>query len=115
MKKARCRSRKFDDVYRHHQSLTDDRVNSDHPDLKLSEHQMQFFVDFRRAKDALPPPYLFKEHPYLFPMMKSSRPVDLVQDAASDCSVVASLCALTARAERGHGKVTLAYSHIYIT
>jgi hypothetical protein len=28
-----------------------------------------------------------------------------VQDAATDCSVVASLCALVARGERGHAKV----------
>lgn len=33
--------------------------------------------------------------------------VDLVQDVTSDCSVVASLCALTARVERGHSNVRL--------
>lgn len=38
--------------------------------------------------------------------MSSSRPIDLVQDAASDCSVVASLCAGVARAERGHDQVS---------
>lgn len=37
--------------------------------------------------------------------MSSSRTIDLVQDAATDCSVVASLCALVARGERGHAKV----------
>lgn len=37
--------------------------------------------------------------------MSSSRSIDLVQDAASDCSVVASLCAGVARAERGHDQV----------
>ena len=33
--------------------------------------------------------------------------VDLVQDMTTDCSVVASLCAGTARAERGHARVGL--------
>ena len=31
--------------------------------------------------------------------------IDLVQDLTNDCSVVASLCAGTARAERGHPSV----------
>jgi hypothetical protein len=33
--------------------------------------------------------------------------VDLVQDITTDCSVVASLCAGTARASKGHGKVCI--------
>jgi hypothetical protein len=40
------------------------------------------------------------------PLMSSFRTVDLVQDAASDCSVVTSLCAAIARAERGHDQVS---------
>jgi calpain-7 len=39
-------------------------------------------------------------------VMSTSRPIDLVQDAATDCSVVASLCAGIARAERGHDEVS---------
>jgi hypothetical protein len=39
------------------------------------------------------------------PVMSSSQPMDLVQDAATDCSVVASLCAAVARHERGYEKV----------
>jgi len=31
--------------------------------------------------------------------------IDLVQDLTADCSVVASLCAITARTERGHPDV----------
>jgi hypothetical protein len=38
--------------------------------------------------------------------MSSSLTIDLVQDAASDCSVVTSLCAAVARAERGHEQVS---------
>lgn len=37
--------------------------------------------------------------------MSSPLPIDLVQDAATDCSVVASLCAGVARSERGYDKV----------
>lgn len=38
--------------------------------------------------------------------MSTGRSIDLVQDAATDCSVVASLCAGIARAERGHDEVS---------
>ena len=37
--------------------------------------------------------------------MSSSLSIDLVQDAATDCSVVTSLCAGIARSERGHDEV----------
>lgn len=37
--------------------------------------------------------------------MKATRPSDFVQDAATDCSVVASLAAGAARGQRGHTKV----------
>jgi hypothetical protein len=38
--------------------------------------------------------------------MASSEAIDLVQDITTDCSVVASLCAGTARATKGHATVT---------
>ena len=38
--------------------------------------------------------------------MTSDQKIDLVQDMTSDCSVVASLCALVARAEHGHVEVS---------
>lgn len=79
---------------------------SDVRDLSLSSYQQQFFQGWVRAQDAVPPPAL---HPNgrdgIVPLMSSLRPIDLVQDAASDCSVVASLCAGVARAERGHDQV----------
>jgi hypothetical protein len=37
--------------------------------------------------------------------MQASLPIDLVQDAATDCSVVASLCSAIAHDERGHHEV----------
>lgn len=39
------------------------------------------------------------------------RDIDLVQDAATDCSVVASLCAGVARAKRGHPKMLGQFMH----
>ena len=47
--------------------------------------------------------------------MNFSRKIDLVQDAATDCSVVASLCAGVARAERGHTKILRSAIYPYDT
>lgn len=38
-------------------------------------------------------------------LMSAEDAIDLVQDITTDCSVVASLCACTSRALKGHGKV----------
>ena len=46
------------------------------------------------------------------PFMSSLESIDLVQDAATDCSVVTSLCAGIARAERGHDEVRLPFMSI---
>lgn len=45
--------------------------------------------------------------------MQAEGKVDLVQDITSDCSVVASLCVVTARNERGHSNVMLNFHIIY--
>ncbi len=45
--------------------------------------------------------------------MTFSNRIDLVQDAATDCSVVASLCAGVARAEKGHSKILRSVLHPY--
>lgn len=74
--------------------------------LSLSPYQQQFFQGWVRAKEAIPPPSLFpRDRSSVGPLMSSPHSIDLVQDAASDCSVVASLCAGIARAERGHDQV----------
>jgi len=81
-------------------------------ELTLSSHQMDHFQTWARAKDALPPPSWFSgERQDLHPVMRASRSVDLVQDAATDCSVVASLCAGIARTERGHDSVSTLASY----
>ncbi|RAR07644.1 cysteine proteinase [Stemphylium lycopersici] len=74
-------------------------------DLSLSTYQQQFFQGWLPAKEAVPPPSQFPDRTRIGPLMSSTRPLDLVQDAASDCSVVTSLCAAIARAERGHDQM----------
>ncbi|KAF2144597.1 uncharacterized protein K452DRAFT_356752 [Aplosporella prunicola CBS 121167] len=74
--------------------------------LNLSSHQLASFDGWRRAKDALPPPTWFPgKRDGLGPIMSANHSIDLVQDAATDCSVVASLCAGVARTERGNEKL----------
>lgn len=46
--------------------------------------------------------------------MTATTEIDLVQDITTDCSVVASLCAGTARAVKGHGKVKFVNFHNFI-
>jgi hypothetical protein len=45
--------------------------------------------------------------------MVAADDIDLVQDITTDCSVVASLCAGTARARKGHGKVSSPLSQLF--
>jgi len=81
----------------------------DSPDLQLSAEQRKSFSEWKHAVNALPPPTLLADaRPAT---MQSDRPLDLVQDVATDCSVVASLCAVVAREEKGHDK--LLYKRIY--
>jgi calpain-7 len=80
---------------------------TDTHDLSLSSYQQQFFQSWSRARDAVPPQSIFSgDRSGIGPLMSSSRTIDLVQDVASDCSVVTSLCAGLARAERGHDQVS---------
>lgn len=75
-------------------------------DLSLSAHQRENFRRWGRPSEALPPPEWFHDQQDVAPVMSSDKPIDLVQDAAMDCSVVASLCTERARAERGHSSVS---------
>ncbi|EMD00076.1 hypothetical protein BAUCODRAFT_63830 [Baudoinia panamericana UAMH 10762] len=86
----------------------------DTPELPLSEFQEGMLDDWKRPQDALPPPSWFPvDRTNLGPSMTFTRRIDLVQDAATDCSVVASLCAVVARAERGHAKILRKVTHPY--
>ncbi|KAJ4291046.1 cysteine protease [Kalmusia sp. IMI 367209] len=76
-------------------------------DLSLSPQQQQYFRTWARAKDAMPSlgSEVAENSLGVDPVMSSPRSIDLVQDAATDCSVVASLCAGIARAERGYERI----------
>ena len=81
--------------------------NRDTPELPLSSSQMEVFDGWKRPEEIMLQPSIGVEDSNigLGPTMVSHANVDLVQDITTDCSVVASLCAGTARAERGHVKV----------
>lgn len=71
--------------------------------------QKKIFNGWQRPEKAFPLPSL--QQPDIFsesmPTMTSKNSIDLVQDIATDCSVVASLCADAARVELGHSKVIM--------
>lgn len=90
--------------------LRQDSPYTDERDLNLSPYQQQFFEAWTRPKDALPPPSSRKEGNN-GPSMESLVPLDLVQDAATDCSVVASLCTAAARAEQGYDQILMSLIH----
>lgn len=78
--------------------------NRDPSELKLSEAQIETFAGWKRPheRDDVSAQPLNDEI-----LMNASKDIDLVQDITTDCSVVASLCAATARASKGHSKVYL--------
>lgn len=82
-------------------------LHRDNPEPLLSDVQRAIFAGWKRPAEAFPLSCL--QQPALFPnsnpTMVSEGRIDLVQDVTADCSVVASLCAITARKERGHSKV----------
>ena len=71
----------------------------DDADLGLSQTQFEVFDRWRRPAEIVEASDSSKN---LSPAMVTDGRVDLVQDVTSDCSVVASLCAVTSREERGH-------------
>ena len=73
--------------------------NRDNAELGLSETQLEVFDRWRRPDDIVGASDDTKS---LSQAMATDGRVDLVQDVTSDCSVVASLCAVTSREERGH-------------
>ncbi|KAM0716153.1 hypothetical protein Q7P37_008667 [Cladosporium fusiforme] len=87
---------------------------SDDIELSLSEFQREVFNGWKRPAEALPPPaWLLSEDINPGPSMEYPKKIDVVQDAATDCSVVASICAGLARAERSHAKILRSVLHPY--
>lgn len=76
----------------------------DNVGLSLSTVQLEVFDAWRRPGELLEQS---QTTPTWCPTMLAHDRVDLVQDITADCSVVASLCATTARSERGNTDVTL--------
>ncbi|KAL2048458.1 hypothetical protein N7G274_000370 [Stereocaulon virgatum] len=74
----------------------------DNANFRLSQTQIEIFDCWRRPGEVLDAPDTVQS---LNPTMLADEKTDLVQDITSDCSVVASLCAVTARNERGHSNV----------
>lgn len=75
----------------------------------MSDAQSESFAGWKRPheyRDRLPDPEQNGQGDD-DPSMVAVNEIDLVQDITTDCSVVASLCAGTARAQKGHGKVYL--------
>lgn len=78
----------------------------------MSVEQLSFLDDWKRPEEALPPPLWARNIPLTVleqqtkAYMVASNLVDLVQDAATDCSIVASMSAGIARAERGFPDVS---------
>lgn len=85
----------------------------DSPPLQLSPLQLKTFAGWKRPWEAFAGIEISKEGVKLStqPTMQWVKKVDLVQDMTSDCSVVASLCAGSARAERGYPRVRRCSSH----
>jgi len=76
--------------------------------LQLSPLQLNTFAGWKRPWEAFSG-IEFSQDGVKLPTEPTMQPVgnvDLVQDMTSDCSVVASLCAGAARAQRGHPRVS---------
>ena len=90
-------------------------INRDATDLELSDAQREIFAGWKRPHETFGrPPETHHEGvgDDGFSMM-AINDIDLVQDITTDCSVVASLCAGTARDLKGHGKLFASIIHPY--
>lgn len=75
--------------------------------MHLSHQQREVFAGWKRPHELVPKPDGGSDSATSSFKTTGSGNHDLVQDVLTDCSVVASLCATTARAERGQGKLQL--------
>lgn len=81
---------------------------SDDFDFQFSDLQLEVFDSWQRPNEIIPQSNPVSPQEDRNRELAGALParVDLVQDLTTDCSVVASLCASTARSERGHPKVS---------
>lgn len=76
--------------------------------FRLSRVQFEIFCCWRRPGETLEEAGISHE---LQPTMQTNGKFDLVQDVTTDCSVIASLCAITARIKRGYSDVKVVYAN----
>ena len=76
----------------------------DNAKFPLSAVQLDVFDAWRRPRELMATSRPAQAH--CSTMLARDR-IDLIQDITTDCSVVASLCATTARSERGNANVKL--------
>jgi calpain-7 len=81
-------------------------ILSDQTSLTIPSPFLNEFVGWLKPEKAFPTNQLFPESGGLEPTMKAEKPINLVQDAALDCSLVAGLCALVGRIQRGYPSVS---------
>ncbi|PYH50038.1 calpain-like protease PalBory [Aspergillus saccharolyticus JOP 1030-1] len=77
----------------------------DSPELHLSEQQKNVFAGWKRPKELILQNTAGEPDSITAPVIAVNEKTDLVQDMLTDCSVVASLCAVTSRYERGLDKL----------
>jgi calpain-7 len=99
---------KGDPVYDEFMLKDGENLFVDSQPLQLSPLQLKTFAGWKRPREAFASIDILHDGVKLptEPTMQPVRNVDLVQDMTSDCSVVASLCAGAARAQRGHPRVS---------
>lgn len=84
----------------------------DNAKFHLSATQLDVFDSWRRPRELLEQDTLASTR---CSTMLAPGSIDLVQDITTDCSVVASLCASSARSERGYADVELSFfTHVKI-
>ncbi|KAL3428336.1 palb protein [Phlyctema vagabunda] len=89
-------------------------IYTDMTELKLSDAQREIFAGWRRPHESDPVgPRSDSETDADDDLMLATAEIDLVQDITTDCSVVASLCAGTSRASKGHGTLLASIIHPY--
>lgn len=80
-------------------------------ELSLSNLQLEVFDEWRRPADVSKTAHSGLDPN---PTMLADKEIDLVQDVTTDCSVVASLCAASARLARGKCDVCYTISIQYL-
>lgn len=82
------------------------KTRRDSSDMSISAEQGMTFAGWQRPYEALSHHYTDgSQEEHVEPTMLPVRTIDLVQDVAADCSVVASLCAAVARPQDGFNQV----------